>query len=89
MAKVTTIRLEDNLLAALDQLAAAMDRPRAWLVEQAIARYVEEEGWQVLAIKEALDEYQAGRSTLVPHEQVMTDIEARLREQLDVADRLA
>jgi predicted transcriptional regulator len=43
MSRVTSIRLSDELAGWLDELAVAVDRSRAWLIEQAIARYVEEE----------------------------------------------
>lgn len=39
MAKPTSIRLDDELTRKLDALAAATDRPKAWLVEQAVRRY--------------------------------------------------
>ena len=79
MSKVTSIRLSDNLVAKLDLLAASVDRPRAWLIEQAIARYVEEEAWQVAAIGEALAEYETGKSALKPHAEVMEQLEEKVR----------
>lgn len=79
MPRVTSIRLSDELAGRLDQLAAAVDRPRAWVIEQAIARYVEEEAWQVAAVTEALAEYRAGGATLHDHDAVMGRLEARIR----------
>jgi predicted transcriptional regulator len=79
MARVTSVRLDDDLAARLDQLAASLDRPRAWLIEQAITRYVEEESWQVAAVEEAFAEYQAGRARLSPHEEVMNQMDEKLR----------
>lgn len=79
MAKVTSVRLDDQLIQKLDELAAAVDRPRAWVIEQAITRYVEQEAWQVAAIRDALDEYHEGKSRLTPHEEVMRGIDQRLR----------
>lgn len=76
MSKVTSIRLNDTTAAQLDELAAALDRPRAWVIEQAIQRYVDEEAWQVLAIKEALAEYRSGKAALIPH----SEVEARIEE---------
>ncbi|MGI8586444.1 MAG: CopG family ribbon-helix-helix protein [Chloroflexia bacterium] len=64
MTKTTPIRLDDSLAARLDELAAAVNRPRTWLIEQ--------------AIQEALDEYRAGAATTKPHEQVMRALEARI-----------
>ena len=79
MAKITSVRLSDDLVAKLDQLASAMDRPRAWVIGQAITRYVQEEAWQVAAIREALDDYRAGKSALKSHQEVMERLEQKLR----------
>ena len=89
MAKVTSVRLSDELAARLDQLAAALDRPKAWLIEQAIARYVEQEAWQVQAIADALGDYRQGKATVRPHDEVMGRLEQRIREQTHDADPLA
>lgn len=89
MSKVTSIRLSDQLLAQLDQLASALDRPRAWLIEQAIARYVEEEASQIAAIGEALGQYRQGTASLRPHDQVMARLEAKIRARTDDANPLA
>jgi predicted transcriptional regulator len=89
MARVTSVRLSDELAVRLDALAASVDRPRAWLIEQAIARYVEEEAWQVAAVTEALVEYQDGGATLHDHDDVMGRLEARIRATAGDADPLA
>jgi predicted transcriptional regulator len=75
MAKVTSVRLEDELSQRLDRLAVSMDRPKAWLIEQAIKSYIDEQSWQVQAIKEALDDYRSGKSRLVSHEEVTAELE--------------
>jgi predicted transcriptional regulator len=80
MAKVTSVRLSDELAGQLDRLAASMDRPRAWLIEQAI---VEEEAWQIAAITEALDEYRQGKASVRPHDEVMRRMEAKMRGPTD------
>jgi hypothetical protein len=36
----------------------------------------------VQAIREALDDYQSGKAHLVSHEQVMAELEARIKAQL-------
>jgi predicted transcriptional regulator len=79
MTKVTSVRLEDGLSDALDQLAVSMDRPRTWLIEQAIKRYIEEQSWQVGAIREALAEYRTGAAEITPHEQVMSKLKDKLK----------
>ena len=79
MSKVTSVRLGDEICGRLDRLAALMDRPRSWLIEQAVTRYVEDELPEVEAIREALDEYHSDRAELVPHEEVMKRLEERMR----------
>ena len=78
MTKVTSVRLDDEMANKLDRLAASLDRPRAWLIEQAIAKYVEEQSWQVAAISEALGDYRSGNAAVAPHEQVMERVAAKL-----------
>ncbi|HZS03220.1 MAG TPA: ribbon-helix-helix domain-containing protein [Chloroflexota bacterium] len=89
MAKVTSVRLSDELAARLDQLAASLDRPRAWVIEQALARYVEEEAWQVQAVADALAAYRQGGASVRPHSEVMQRLEARIQAQADDASPLA
>lgn len=89
MSKTTTVRLEDELVDKLDRLAAAMDRPRAWVIERALSRYVEEEAWQVAAVQEALDEYRSGRAKLRSHTEVMQRLEERVRNRAGVDRPLA
>jgi predicted transcriptional regulator len=81
MTKVTSVRLDDEMANKLDRLAASLDRPRTWLIEQAIASYVEEQSWQVAAISEALDDYRSGNAAVTPHEQVMDRLAAKLRNE--------
>ena len=78
MSRQVTIsaRVPEELSQQLDQLATATRRNRSWLVEEALRRYVEEQAWQVQAIQEALVEYRAGESSLVPDEEVDASLEA-------------
>ena len=52
----------------LDRLAAVTDRPRSWLLEQALDAYLETHAWQVERIQQGLEDVRAGR--VVPHEEV-------------------
>jgi len=76
MAKVRSVALNDDDEEKLGHLAASLGRPKAWLIEQAITRYVDEQTWQIVAIEEALAEYQSGTATLIPH----AEVEARMEE---------
>jgi predicted transcriptional regulator len=89
MARVTSIRMSEDLAAQLDQLAKALDRPRAWLIEQALVRYIEEESWQVAAVTEALAAYRSGKAVLRSHDEVMDRLAAKIHARTDDADSLA
>ena len=89
MGRVTSVRLSDDLAARLDELTAALNRPRAWVIERAITRYVEEEAWQVQAIAEALAEYRRGEAITSPHDEVMARLEAEIHERISDAGPIA
>jgi len=72
------VQLPDELAAQLDGLAAVLDRPREWLIEQALDRYIEQESEAIDAIATALAEYRAGNAAVLPHAVVMDRIAARV-----------
>lgn len=78
MTKLTSFRLDDNLSNKLEALAISMDRPKTWLIEQAVRHYVDEQAWQVQAIQEAVNEVDSGKAVLIPHEEVMSRFEQKL-----------
>ena len=82
MARITSVRLQDELSERLDALATSLDRPKAWIIEQAIRSYVDEQSWQVKAIEDALKDYQSGRVPVVPHEVVMERLEEKIKAKL-------
>ena len=47
MSAAFTVRLEETILGALDQLAEKTDRSRNWLVAKAVEDYVALNAWQV------------------------------------------
>ena len=47
MSAAFTVRLEETVLGALDQLAEKTDRSRNWLVAKAVEDYVALNAWQV------------------------------------------
>lgn len=67
---VLSIRITPQLKNQIDQLAKAQGKPRSFLVEKAIKRYVQEESWQIQAISSALEKVEAKSSQLVDHEAV-------------------
>ena len=70
--KVTTVRLEEDLLSRVDGLAKEMKRSRNWVIQEAVGRFVDYEQWfvgQVTAGRKAAAE---GRT--IPHDEVMKEI---------------
>ena len=70
--KAVSVRLTPEVLTKLDTLAAAMQRPRAWLIVHAIERYMDTEAWQVTAIQQAAEELAQGEADLVGHAEIAT-----------------
>ena len=60
MTAAFTIRLDDEMLAKLDALAADTDRSRNWLAAKAIESYVEQNEWQIARIKDGLAQADRG-----------------------------
>ena len=64
-----SIRLEPDLNAQVTAIAEALDRPKSWIVEQALKDYVAVQQWQLAAIDEGIAAANAG--DLVDHEDVV------------------
>jgi predicted transcriptional regulator len=69
-----TVRLPAQVKKRLGRLAARTRRTRSFLAGEAIADFVDRELAIVNAIQEGLDDVKAGR--VIPHEQVMAEIDA-------------
>ena len=57
---VFTVRLPVKLQEKLDHLAESMDRPRSWVVSQAMANYIQEHEAFIAAVKEGIDAAERG-----------------------------
>ena len=53
-SEVVTVRLDPELKAKLDALAASTKRSKSWLAAEAIAQYVEQQAWQIQHIEQAI-----------------------------------
>lgn len=80
MTAAFTIRLDDEMLAKLDALAADTDRSRNWIAAKAIENYVELNAWQIEQIKAGLAE--ADRGEFVT-EADLDAIEAEIQAKID------
>lgn len=49
-----SIRIDDDLVALYDDLAAATGRPRNQLYVEALRQYVRTEGWQITEVRRTL-----------------------------------
>jgi predicted transcriptional regulator len=76
---VITARIDPATLAALDALGERQDRSRAWLIAQAIKRYVEEETAFLAFLQEGEDAIDRGE--FVTHEQLVAEIKAMRAEK--------
>lgn len=79
--KAISVRLDEDTLHRIEQMADAMDRPRAWLMTQAIKQFVEREEWFITQIKEGVAAADAG--DLVDHAEVRSKWEARRASKVD------
>jgi predicted transcriptional regulator len=56
-----TVRLDQETVTFLDQLAVAEDRDRSYLIKQAVANFVQLHRWQIDEIEKAVKEADAGQ----------------------------
>ena len=66
--RVVTAHVPEDLARQVDRLAKRLDRPRGWVVKDALARYVELEDKRDELTLEALREVDAGH--LVDHSEI-------------------
>jgi len=64
-----SVRLPSELNDQIASIATSLDRPKSWVIEQAVIDYVAVHAWQLAAIDEAIAAADAGR--VVPHDQVV------------------
>ena len=57
---ILTLRIPEETKAKLDKLAQATHRSKSYLAEEAIARYLDLEAWQVGEIEQAIQEADRG-----------------------------
>ena len=67
--KTISFRACADKIDALDSLAAAQDRPRSYLINEAITNYIELHAYQDALVRQGLEEMREGR--IVSHEEVV------------------
>jgi predicted transcriptional regulator len=78
--KTISFRAVAETIEELDSLAAAQDRPRSYLINEAIANYIELHAYQDALVRKGLEELRAGR--LVSHEEVLKGLKRTGRARL-------
>jgi predicted transcriptional regulator len=63
-----SFRLDSDKVTALDSLAQALDRDRTYLLNEAVAAYLDVQQWQIRHIKAATRQADSGR--LIEHTEV-------------------
>jgi predicted transcriptional regulator len=67
--KTISFRADAEKIDTLDSLAAAQDRPRSYLINEAITNYIELHTYQDALVRKGLEEMGKGR--VVSHEEVV------------------
>ena len=67
--KTISFRADNEKIEALDSLAAAQDRPRSYLINEAISNYIELHAYHDALVRKGLEEMRKGR--VVSHEEVV------------------
>src|SRR5512133_941790 len=75
--KTISFRADAEKIEALDELAAAQDRSRSYLINQAIANYLELHAYQDALVRTGVEEMSKGR--MVSHEEVVKRLKKRTR----------
>lgn len=71
----TTVRLDAEMISRLDGLAQATGRSRAWVIKEALSRYLEYEIWFAQEVEKGRQDVAEGR--LVSHEAVKDRLRRR------------
>jgi predicted transcriptional regulator len=73
-----SFRLPAGMKQRIEHLAAATRRSKTFIIEEALAHYLDLNEWQIKSILEGLKEVEAGHTT--PHETVLAKWEAKACE---------
>jgi len=67
--KTISFRADAEKIDALDSLAAAQDRTRSYLINEAITNYIEMHAYQDALVRKGLEDIRKGR--VISHEEVV------------------
>jgi predicted transcriptional regulator len=63
-----SLRISADKAREIDRLAAATERPRAWILERAVEAYLDTQSWQIERIERGIEDLERGQT--VPHDRV-------------------
>jgi len=69
-----SVRLKPDLNEQVTAIASALDRPKSWVIEQAVIDYVAVQTWHLAAIDEGIKAADEGR--IVAHEDVVAWVQS-------------
>jgi predicted transcriptional regulator len=67
------LRIPEDVLADIDTIAQATERSRSWVIVRALRTYLQQEGAEILAYRQGLEEVAAGHVEDI--DQVLKDLE--------------
>ena len=73
MTSHVSLRVPNDVVEALDRIAAALERPRSWVILRAIKLYLADEGQEVLDVQEGIAELDRGEG--IPFDEAMAHFE--------------
>jgi predicted transcriptional regulator len=80
-----SLRLPAELLEKLDKVAAIMERPRSWVILDAVREYLADEGQEMLDIQESIEQLDRGEG--IPFEEVLSEMREKVAEAEKKAGR--
>lgn len=66
-----SLRLEEDTIDSLNQIASATERDASYLMRRAIEEFAEHEGWIIEETRKRLESVKNGTAELVSHEDVL------------------
>jgi predicted transcriptional regulator len=82
-----SVRLPPEMVEKLDKVAAIMERPRSWVIMDAIREYLADEGQEMLDIQAGIEELDRGEG--IPFEEVLAEMHEKVAEAERKAGRKA
>ncbi len=76
--KSTSVNLDEATRDRLDRVARAYDRKRSWIITRAVQEYLDREEAFARAVEAGIEA--ADRGELIPHEEVMAEMDTLIED---------